>query len=47
MNLNLAIKFYFKKNEENFYLNLLPFIIEQSLLIEERAKNKYGEQTLP
>ena len=47
MNLNLAIKFYFKKNEENFYTDLLPFIIEQSLLIEERAKNKYGEQTLP
>ena len=47
MNLNLAIKFYFKKIEENFYTDLLPFIIEQSLLIEERAKNKYGEQTLP
>ena len=47
MNLDLAIKFYFKKNEENFYTELLPFIIEQSLLIEERAKNKYGEQTLP
>ena len=47
MNLDLAIKYYFKDKEENFYTNLLPFIIDQSLLIEERAKNKYGEQTLP
>ena len=46
-NLKLAIESYFKNKSENFYLNLLPFIIEQCLLIEERAKNKYGEQTLP
>ena len=47
MNLKSAIKSYFKDKEENFYKELLPFIIEQSLLIEERAKSKYGEQTLP
>ena len=47
MNLKKSIKSYFKDKEENFYKVLLPFIIEQSLLIEERAKNKYGEQTLP
>ena len=47
MNLKSAIKSYFKDKEQNFYRELLPFIIEQSLLIEERAKNKYGEQTLP
>ena len=47
INLKQAIKSYFKNNEETFYIKLLPFIIEQSLLIEERAKQKYGEQTLP
>ena len=38
MNLKSAIKSYFKDKEQNFYRELLPFIIEQSLLIEERAK---------
>jgi len=47
MNLKSAIKSYFKDKEEDFYKELLPFIIDQSLLIEERAKSKYGEQTLP
>ena len=46
-NLQAAIKLYFANKEEDFYKNLLPFIIEQSLLIEERARNKYGEQTIP
>ena len=49
MNINLkeAITSYFEDKEDKFYSNILPFIIEQALLIEERAKNKYGEQTLP
>ena len=47
INLEEAIKSYFKDKEQNFYKELLPFIIEQSLLIEERAKNKYGDQILP
>ena len=47
MNLKDAIKSYFKNEEEKFYTELLPFIIEQGLLIEERANKKYGEQTLP
>ena len=47
INLKEAIKSYFNDQEENFYKILLPFIIEQSLLIEERAKNKYGAQILP
>ena len=47
INLKEAIKSYFNNKEENFFTKLLPFIIEQSLLIEERAKNKYDEQTLP
>ena len=44
--LQKAINSYFN-DKSFFYLKLLPFIIEQALLIEERAKNKYGEQTLP
>ena len=47
INLEEAIKSYFNNQEENFYTKLLPFIIDQSLLIEERAKNKYGDQILP
>lgn len=47
INLKSAIKSYFNNKEENFYTELLPFIIEQGLLIEERANKKYGEQTLP
>ena len=42
-----AIKDYFKNNIEIFYSQILSFIIEQALLLPERAKNKYGEQTLP
>ena len=45
--LETAIKSYFKDNEDYFYTQILPFIIEQALLLPERAKNKYGEQTLP
>ena len=44
--LQIAIDSYFK-DKSNFYSKILPFIIEQAILIEERAKNKYGEQTLP
>ena len=47
INLIDAIKSYFEKKEDDFFTKLLPFIIEQALLLEERAKNKYGEQTLP
>ena len=47
INLIDAIKSYFEKKEADFFTKLLPFIIEQALLLEERAKNKYGEQTLP
>ena len=42
-----SIKTYFKNNEENFYNKILPFIIDQALLLPERGKNRYGEQTLP
>ena len=44
--LQIAIDSYFK-DKSDFYSKILPFIIEQAILIEERAKNKYGEQTLP
>ena len=48
INLKEAIKNYFgEEKEEKFYKDLLIFIIEQALLLEERAKNKRGEQTLP
>ena len=47
INLKEAIKNYFGEEEEKFYNDLLIFIIEQALLLEERAKNKMGEQTLP
>ena len=47
INLKKAIKSYFKDKIEIFFSKILPFIIEQALLIEERAKNKYDEQTLP
>ena len=48
INLKEAIKYYFgEEKEEKFYKDLLIFIIEQALLLEERAKNKMGEQTLP
>ena len=47
INLKDAIKSYFNGKEETFYTQILPFIIDQALLIEERAKNKYGEQTAP
>ena len=47
INLKKAIKYYFGDEEEKFYKDLLIFIIEQALLLEERAKNKRGEQTLP
>ena len=47
INLKEAIKHYYENEEEKFYKDILPFIIEQALLIEERAKNKRGEQTLP
>lgn len=45
--LETAIKSYFNENEEKFYTEILPFIIEQALKLPERAKKKYGEQTLP
>ena len=45
--LQKAIKTYFSANEEIFYTKLLSFIIEQSILLSERAKNKYNEQTIP
>ena len=45
--LEKAIKSYFSKDESVFYKKLLPFIIDQAILIEERANEKYGEQTLP
>ena len=45
--LQKAIKSYFSNNESIFYSKILPFIIDQALLIEERANNKYGEQTIP
>ena len=32
-NLQAAIKLYFANKEEDFYKNLLPFIIDQSLLL--------------
>jgi hypothetical protein len=44
--LEKAIKLYFS-DEDIFYSKLLPFIIEQSLLLSERAKKEYKEQTLP
>ena len=47
INLKDAIKSYFNGKEETFYTQILPFIIDQALLIEERAKNKYDEQTVP
>jgi len=45
--LKTAIKSYFQDNEENFFSNILPFIIEQALLLYDRANNKYKEQVLP
>ena len=45
--LQKAIQTYFSNNEEYFYSKLLPFIIDQSILLSERAKNKYNEQTIP
>ena len=45
--LEKTIKSYFGDNENNFYLTLLPFIIDQALLLSERADKKYGEQCLP
>jgi hypothetical protein len=45
--LQKAIKTYFANNEEIFYTKLLPFIIEQSILLYDRANNKYKEQTIP
>ena len=45
--LKKSIKSYFSNDESIFYSKILPFIIDQALLIEERANNKYGEQTLP
>ena len=45
--LQKAIKTYFSANEEIFYTKLLPFIIDQSILLSERAKNKYNDQTIP
>jgi len=47
INLKDAIKSYFNGKEETFYTQILPFIIDQALLIEERAKNKYDGQTVP
>ena len=47
VSLNEAIKSYYKTNEKDFYTKVLPFIIDQALLLEERAKEKYNEQTLP
>ena len=46
-NLKEAIKSYYKDNELTFYTKILPFIIDQAILLEERAKNAYNEQTLP
>ena len=46
-NLKEAIESYFQNNIPEFYSKILPFIIDQALLLKERAKNKYGEQTLP
>ena len=45
--LEKAIKSYFSKDENNFYSKILPFIIDQALLLPERANKKYGEQCLP
>lgn len=45
--LQTAIKSYFQHNEEVFFATILPFIIEQALLLFDRANSKYGEQTLP
>ena len=45
--LEKSIKSYFKNNIEHFYCKIIPFIIDQALLLPERAKNKYGGQTLP
>ena len=42
-----AIKSYFENNEDVFYLKILPFIIDQALLLQERAEKKYKEQSLP
>jgi hypothetical protein len=45
--LEKAIEDYFKNNIDIFYSKIIPFIIEQALLLPERAKHKYREQTLP
>ena len=45
--LEKAIRTYFKNNIELFYSKLIPFIIEQALLLPERANKKYNQQTLP
>ena len=37
INLKDAIKSYFNGKEETFYTQILPFIIDQALLIEERG----------
>ncbi len=45
--LQTAISELYKNNEILFYSKILPFIIDQALLLPERANKKYGEQTLP
>ena len=45
--LNIAIKTHFKNNINFFYLEILPFIIDQALLLDERANQFCGEQVLP
>ena len=45
--LEKAIEDYFKNNIDIFYAKIITFIIEQALLLPERAKHKYREQTLP
>ena len=45
--LEKAIRTYFQNNIELFYSKLIPFIIEQALLLPERANKKYNQQTLP
>jgi hypothetical protein len=47
IDLETAIKEHYKNNEILFYTKIIPFIVDQALLLPERAKKKYGEQTLP
>ena len=35
-----AIKSYFENNEDIFYSKILPFIIDQALLLQERAEKR-------